>query len=172
MQCGAALLALAACCGPWIFQPAAAGEAPPAADNPVIEQRLIKISEELRCLVCQNESLAGSRADLALDLRREIRTLIARGDSDEAIRAFLVARYGDFILYRPPWKATTLLLWLGPLLLLAIGITLLFRQLRRRGRAQPAGEAADAELSGDERARLAKLLSGGDAADPGKAGPT
>lgn len=172
MQCGAALLALAACCGPWIMQPAAAGEAPPAADNPVIEQRLIKISEELRCLVCQNESLAGSRADLAMDLRREVRNLIARGDSDEAIKSFLVERYGDFILYRPPWKSTTLLLWLGPLLLLAIGLTLLYRQLRRRGGHRSADETLDAELNADERARLSQMLSTGNAPDSGKAGPT
>jgi cytochrome c-type biogenesis protein CcmH len=142
----------------WLATPAYPAEALPVAENPVIEQRLIDISSELRCLVCQNESLAGSRADLAMDLRREIRTMIARGDSDEAIKSYLVSRYGDFILYRPPWKATTLLLWLGPLLLLAIGLALLFRQLRRRAKTAPA-EAMDRELNEDERARLARLLA-------------
>ena len=155
----------------WLAGPASAAEALPVAENPVIEQRLIDIASELRCLVCQNESLAASRADLALDLRREIRTMIARGDSDEAIRAYLVARYGDFILYRPPWKATTLLLWMGPLLLLSLGLTLLFRQLRRRKSAASAGAAED-DLDSDERERLASLLAGEDPADKRGAPPS
>ncbi len=150
--------AVVAVCG-WLAVPAYPAEALPVSDNPVIEQRLIDISSELRCLVCQNESLAGSRADLAMDLRREIRTMIARGDSDESIKGYLVSRYGDFILYRPPWKATTLLLWLGPLLLLALGLTLLFRQLRRRANASFAG-MPEGELNSDERAHLASLLAG------------
>jgi len=143
----------------WLAVPAYPAEALPVAENIVTEQRLIDISSELRCLVCQNESLAGSRADLAMDLRREIRTMIARGDSDEAIKGYLVSRYGDFILYRPPWKATTLLLWLGPLLLLALGLTLLFRQLRRRANASSAG-MPEGELNSEERAHLASLLAG------------
>ena len=81
---------------------AIANEAAPLADDPVTEQRLISISEEMRCLVCQNESLAGSRSDLANDLRREIRVLIKEGKSDDQIRNFMVERYGDFVLYRPP----------------------------------------------------------------------
>ena len=93
-----------------------AGEAPLLAQDPVVEQRLLLISEELRCLVCQNESLAGSRADLAVDLRREIRTLITDGKSDQDIMDFMVSRYGDFVRYRPPFKPVTWLLWLGPLL--------------------------------------------------------
>jgi cytochrome c-type biogenesis protein CcmH len=139
--------------------PLRAAEAVPAADNPAVEQRLTAIAAELRCLVCQNESLAGSRADLAMDLRREIRTRIARGESDEAIKVFLVERYGDFILYRPPWKATTLLLWLGPVLLLVIGLTLLFRQLRRRASSAGPGISNDTELNEEERTRLAQLLA-------------
>jgi cytochrome c-type biogenesis protein CcmH len=139
--------------------PGFAREAVPVAEDPVIEQRLIDISGELRCLVCQNESLAASRAELALDLRREIRTLIARGDSDDAIRSFLTDRYGDFILYRPQFKRTTLLLWLGPVLLLLIGLALLFRQLRRRSRESKTFDQTDAELSHDERAALANLLT-------------
>jgi cytochrome c-type biogenesis protein CcmH len=109
-----------------------ANDAPPLADDPVTEQRLISISEEMRCLVCQNESLAGSRSDLANDLRREIRTLIKEGKSDEQIRAFMVERYGDFVLYRPPVKPITWLLWIGPFVILAIGIAFLMSYLRRR----------------------------------------
>ena len=84
-----------------------ARDAVPLADDPVTEQRLISISEEMRCLVCQNESLAGSRSDLANDLRREIRILISEGKSDDQIRSFMVERYGDFVLYRPPVKPVT-----------------------------------------------------------------
>jgi cytochrome c-type biogenesis protein CcmH len=109
-----------------------ANDATPLADDPVIEQRLINISEEMRCLVCQNESLAGSRSDLANDLRREIRILIKEGKSDEQIRTFMVERYGDFVLYRPPVKPITWLLWIGPFVILVIGITFLLSYLRRR----------------------------------------
>lgn len=144
---------------------AIAGEAQPVASDPVVETRLNKISEELRCLVCQNESLAASRADLAVDLRREIRARIAKGESDESIRDFLVARYGDFVLYRPPFKATTLLLWLGPAILALAGFLALFIHLRRRARgaAQNNAQALEpvlenAALSEAERARLRELL--------------
>ena len=136
-----------------------AAEAAPVAEDPVVEQRLIAIAAELRCLVCQNESLAGSRADLALDLRREIRGMIARGDSDDAIRTFLTERYGEFILYRPRFTTTTLLLWTGPALLLVIGLVILARQLRRRTRTAIPAEEAD--LSDEERARLAAALADG-----------
>lgn len=108
-----------------------ANEAAPLADDPVVEQRLITIAEELRCLVCQNESLAGSRSDLANDLRREVRTLIKSGKSDPEIREYLVSRYGDFVLYRPPFKPTTWLLWFGPLLLLIGAIWLLLTVIKR-----------------------------------------
>ncbi|MBE0473385.1 cytochrome c-type biogenesis protein [Rhodoferax sp.] len=108
-----------------------ANEATPLADDPVVEQRLITIAEELRCLVCQNESLAGSRADLANDLRREVRGLIKSGKSDPEIREYLVSRYGDFVLYRPPFKPTTWLLWFGPLLLLIGAIWLLLTAIKR-----------------------------------------
>ena len=110
---------------------ARANEAVPLAEDPVVEQRLIVIAEELRCLVCQNESLAGSRSDLANDLRREVRTLIKSGKSDAEIREFLVSRYGDFVLYRPPVKPTTWLLWFGPLLLLIGAIWALISIIRR-----------------------------------------
>ena len=109
-----------------------AKDAVPLAEDPVMEQRLISISEEMRCLVCQNESLAGSRSDLANDLRREIRTLIKEGKSDDQIRTFMVERYGDFVLYRPPVKPITWLLWIGPFVILVIGIAFLLSYLRRR----------------------------------------
>ncbi len=142
----------------------------PMTDDAAIEKRLHTISEELRCLVCQNESLAGSRADLAVDLRREIRTRIAGGESDQAIRNFLVERYGDFILYRPPWKLSTILLWLGPALLLFTGMALLARQLRRRRVEANTSTPADAELSPEEHTRLARLLAGDETtAPPGQA---
>ena len=111
--------------------PAYANEALPLAEDPVVEKRLIGISEELRCLVCQNESLAGSRADLALDLRREIRTLIKSGQSDAQIMEFMVTRYGDFVLYRPPVKPVTWLLWFGPFVLLVGAVIILVRMVRQ-----------------------------------------
>jgi len=116
---------------------AIANEAAPLADDPVTEQRLISISEEMRCLVCQNESLAGSRSDLANDLRREIRVLIKEGKSDDQIRNFMVERYGDFVLYRPPVKPLTWLLWIGPFVILGIGIAGLLTYLRRRNNSVP-----------------------------------
>lgn len=109
-----------------------AAEAVPLAEDPVVEQRLMAISEELRCLVCQNESLAGSRADLALDLRREIRTLIKAKKTDAEIMDFMVSRYGDFVRYRPPVKPMTWLLWFGPFILLIGALVVLVRMVRRR----------------------------------------
>jgi cytochrome c-type biogenesis protein CcmH len=110
---------------------AIAGEAQPNED-PQIEARMKALTEQLRCLVCQNETLAESRADLAEDLRREIRKEIRAGKSDPEIIAFLTQRYGDFILYNPPVKTTTYLLWFGPFVLLAVGIAVLFRYLGHR----------------------------------------
>jgi cytochrome c-type biogenesis protein CcmH len=109
-----------------------AEEARPLAEDPAMEQRLARLAQDLRCLVCQNESLAGSRADLAEDLRREIRALMRAGKSDEDVVAFLTERYGDYILYRPPLRTETWLLWFGPLLILMAGGTGLFVYLRRR----------------------------------------
>lgn len=124
---------------------AIANEAAPLADDPVTEQRLISISEEMRCLVCQNESLAGSRSDLANDLRREIRTLIKEGKSDDQIRSFMVERYGDFVLYRPPVKPVTWLLWIGPFVILLMGIAGLLTYLRRRNNSVPNVTLTDAD---------------------------
>jgi cytochrome c-type biogenesis protein CcmH len=132
---------------------ALAKEAVPLAEDPAVEQRMVKITEELRCLVCQNESLAGSQADLAKDLREEVRGLIRAGKSDEEVKEFLVSRYGDFVLYRPQVKPVTYLLWGGPFLLLILGIIALVRYLRRRNRQLP-----DTPLSAEERARIEALL--------------
>jgi cytochrome c-type biogenesis protein CcmH len=112
--------------------PALAGEAAPNAEDPVIEQRMIKLSENLRCLVCQNESLAGSRAELAEDLRREIRAQMKAGKSDREVLDYLTARYGDYVLYQPPFKPVTYLLWLGPLLFLLIGGGVWYAALKKR----------------------------------------
>ena len=130
-----------------------AKDAVPLADDPVTEQRLIAISEEMRCLVCQNESLAGSRSDLANDLRREIRILINEGKTDEQIRSFMVERYGDFVLYRPPVKPITWLLWIGPFVILLAGIIGLMVYLRRRNQSVPS-----ATLSEEDNRRVDALL--------------
>ncbi len=132
---------------------AAAKDAAPLAEYPAVEKRLITISEEMRCLVCQNESLAGSRADLAQDLRRELRGLIKEGKSDAEIKEFMVSRYGDFVLYRPQVKPLTYLLWIGPFVLLIIGIVVLITYLRRRSQ-----EVKDVPLSADEAKRAEALL--------------
>ena len=106
-----------------------------AKPDPAVEARLKNLAEELRCLVCQNQTIADSNAPLALDLRNQIRTQIAMGRSDEQIRAYMVERYGDFVLYRPPFKGTTAILWLGPFLLIAAG-TGIFAVIVRRRRAE------------------------------------
>lgn len=128
-------------------------EAAPAAEDPAVEQRMMALASELRCLVCQNQTIADSNAGLAIDLKNEVREKIKQGMSDREIIDFMVARYGDFVLYRPPFKATTLFLWLGPLLLLAAGFLVLFRKLARRR------TVTETELSGAERERAAKLLA-------------
>ena len=130
-----------------------ADEAMPLAEDPAVEQRLISISEEMRCLVCQNESLSGSRSELAQDLRREIRDLIKQGKTDAEIRTFMVDRYGDFVLYRPPVKPITWLLWIGPFVLMIAGIVALLMYLRRRNT-----QVAKTTLSDDENKRIDALL--------------
>lgn len=141
------------CCILMLAGVSVAKEAAPMAADLAVEKRLVEISQELRCLVCQNESLAGSHAELAQDLRREIRTLIGEGKTDKEIMDFMVARYGDFVRYRPPLKPTTVLLWVGPFVLLAGGLGALVAFLRRR-----AKEAAAPVLSDDEHRRAAALL--------------
>lgn len=130
-------------------------QAAPAAEDPALEQRVTALAEELRCLVCQNQTIAESNAPLAIDLKNQVREQMKQGTSDREILDFMVARYGDFVLYRPPFMASTLLLWLGPLLLLAAGLfTLFFNLARRRAPANEMGELSEAE-----HARAAKLLA-------------
>jgi cytochrome c-type biogenesis protein CcmH len=139
--------------------PAAADEAAPTLNDPVAAKREVELAKQLRCLVCQNETIADSRADLAKDLREKLREQIAAGKSDEQIIAFMTERYGDFVLYRPPLKATTVLLWAGPFLLLAVGVLIGWRVIRARARA-----ARPQPLSAAERERAERLLRGeGDA---------
>lgn len=114
-----------------------AKEAAPAANDPVLEARMLKLTAELRCLVCQNQTIADSHADLAVDLRNQVREMLRRGDSDRQILDYMTARYGDFVLYRPPVKATTAILWFGPGLLLVAGLATLVLVLRKRSRMAP-----------------------------------
>lgn len=156
----AAVLAMAG--GAFAAAPASAPhEAAPMAEDPAVEQRLIRISEDVRCLVCQNESLAGSRADLANDLRREIRKQIRDGRSDAEITEFLVSRYGDFVLYRPPVKPVTWVLWFGPFALVLGGVFFLVRFLRKRQRDNTADAAQP--LTDEERRQAQALLDATDA---------
>ena len=127
-------------------------DAAPAAEDPVLDKRVMALAEELRCLVCQNQTLADSNAELALDLRRQIREQLKAGASERQVIDYLVDRYGDFVLYRPPLKATTVLLWFGPFLLLALGALVLVRRIRRQRTETPA------PLSQAEHARAAELL--------------
>jgi cytochrome c-type biogenesis protein CcmH len=132
-----------------------AGEAAPAAADPALEARVMAVASELRCLVCQNQTLADSHAPLAVDLRNQIREKMQQGASEHDIVDYMVARYGDFVLYRPPFKATTVLLWAGPMLLMLAGLAaLFFRLARRRGESQP-------ELSDEQRTRAQAMLAGG-----------
>jgi len=117
-----------------IALPAGAKEAPSLASNPEIEARVMAIAVELRCLVCQNQTIADSHADLAVDLRRQIREMLERGQSEDQVRNYMTERYGDFVLYKPPFKPTTALLWAGPALLLVAALGTLFVILRRRQR--------------------------------------
>lgn len=132
---------------------ALAKDAQPAGEDPALEQRLTKLSQELRCLVCQNETLADSRADLAEDLRREIREQMRAGKSDKQIIAFLTDRYGQFILYRPRVTPTTYLLWFGPFVLLLAGLAVLFRYIKQRRDLIP-----ERPLTAEERRRAEELL--------------
>jgi len=130
-----------------------AKDAQPASDDPALEQRLTRLSQELRCLVCQNETLADSRADLAEDLRREIREQMRAGKSDKEIIDFLTARYGQFILYKPQVTPTTYLLWFGPFVLLLAGLAVLFRYIKQRRNLIP-----EKPLTAEERRRAEDLL--------------
>jgi cytochrome c-type biogenesis protein CcmH len=132
-----------------------AKEAAPEAADPALEARMVKITSELRCLVCQNQTIADSSAPLALDLRNQIRAQISQGRSDDQIRDYMVQRYGDFVLYKPPFKATTALLWVGPFALCALGIGLFVAIVRKRRRADRPETAA---LPETRRAEIERLL--------------
>jgi cytochrome c-type biogenesis protein CcmH len=134
---------------------AAAADAVPTETDPVKSARAVRLTSELRCLVCQNQTIADSNAELAVDLRRQVREQVSAGKSDQEIIDYMVDRYGDFVLYRPPMKGTTLLLWGGPVLLLAIGIGVIVVVLRGRARLPD-----EAPLSAEERARAEALLAG------------
>jgi cytochrome c-type biogenesis protein CcmH len=124
-----------------------------AKPDPAVEARLKNLAEELRCLVCQNQTIADSNAPLALDLRNQIRAQIAAGRSDDEIRAYMVDRYGAFVLYRPPFNAATAVLWLGPFLLIALGVGIIVVVTRRRGSREPAQP-----LAPKRREEIEKLL--------------
>jgi cytochrome c-type biogenesis protein CcmH len=128
-----------------------AAEAAPAAEDPALEARVNALSAQLRCLVCQNQTIADSNAGLAVDLKNQVRERLKQGESESQIVDFMVARYGDFVLYKPPFKVTTLLLWIGPLLLVLTGLALLYRRLRSRH--------PPSELSPADRERAARLLA-------------
>jgi cytochrome c-type biogenesis protein CcmH len=125
-----------------------------ADDSDPFAARMRTLGQELRCLVCQNQTIADSQSGLAEDLRREIHVQMEKGETDQQIIDYLVARYGDFVRYNPPVKAITLLLWFGPGLAMVLGLLFLVRALRRR-----AHEQADAPLNSDERAALTALLA-------------
>jgi cytochrome c-type biogenesis protein CcmH len=125
-----------------------------ANPDPAVERRLKDLGEELRCLVCQNQTIADSNAPLALDLRNQIRAQVKQGKTDDEIRRYMTDRYGDFVLYKPPFKATTALLWVGPFALVAAGVLVFFVVVRRRG-----GEAgAPAPLDAARRAELEAMV--------------
>ena len=136
---------------------AGANDAPPAAADPDLEKRVMALSEELRCLVCQNQTLADSHAELAVDLKNQVREQLASGKTEEQVVEYMVERYGDFVLYRPPVKGSTWLLWFGPFALLVGGVAALGWKLKQRGkaaaRADDAGSVSDADLK-----RAAALL--------------
>ena len=125
--------------------------APVFSEDANLEKRVTGLAHELRCLVCQNQTIAESNAPLAVDLRNQIREQLAKGASDQDVIDFMVARYGDFVLYRPPLKASTVLLWAGPFAFLLLGVFLLYRRVTRRSAPGP-------QLSEADRARAAKLL--------------
>jgi cytochrome c-type biogenesis protein CcmH len=130
-----------------------ATDAPTTAADPQLEQRVNRLSAELRCLVCQNQSLADSHADLAIDLKNQVREQLQAGLSEEDVIRYMTERYGDFVLYRPPLKATTALLWAGPLVVLLVGGFTMWRSLGRSGRPDDA-----APLAADDALRLQALL--------------
>lgn len=130
--------------------------APNLSDDPALEARMMVIAEELRCLVCQNETIAASHADLAVDLKNQIRIKLTQGQSQRQILDFMVERYGDFVLYRPPLKTTTVLLWLGPFVLLGMAVLMLVLNVRQR---RSASQSQLVTLSDADAAKARALLA-------------
>jgi cytochrome c-type biogenesis protein CcmH len=159
LACALALALSTAIAAIGVFGPPAllAKEAPEVGADPAAERHMMLLASELRCLQCQNQTLADSSAPLAVDLRQQIRELIAKGQTDEQIKAYLGARYGDFVFYRPPLQSNTLLLWFGPALVLVGGLIALFITLRRRQAMAEAG-AANGDLSEAEALHVRRLL--------------
>jgi cytochrome c-type biogenesis protein CcmH len=135
----------------WAQSPSARPAVPAPLEDPALDKRVAGLAHELRCLVCQNQSLAESNAPLAVDLRNQIREQLAKGASEREVREFMVARYGDFVLYKPPLKASTVALWAGPFVLLVVGALVLWRRLARR-------RAPETQLTEAQRSRAAQLL--------------
>ncbi|MFO1327754.1 MAG: cytochrome c-type biogenesis protein [Rubrivivax sp.] len=135
---------------------ARAGEAQNVAADPVLEARVNALAAELRCLVCQNQTIADSHADLAVDLKNQVREQLRSGRSEQQVIDYMTQRYGDFVLYRPPFKATTVLLWAGPALLLVVGVGVFWRSLRRTQEES----TAEPDISAAEAQRAAQILQG------------
>jgi len=142
------------------FIPSYAVDAPSAVTDPALEKRVMAIAEELRCLVCQNQTIADSHAELAIDLKNQVREMLRQGKSEQDVKQYMVERYGDFVLYRPQVKSITWLLWAGPFGLLLGGLAFLLFKLRQRNRKV---EAAGDGLTEEARQRAQRLL--GDAND-------
>ena len=136
---------------------ASAQEAKPLAADPEIEKRMQTLAKEFRCLVCQNETIADSQADLAQDLRAQIREQIRAGKSDKEIITYMPDRYGQFVLYRPPVTPTTYLLWFGPFVFLLAGLAVLFRYVKQRRELIP-----EPQLSEEQRRRVEAILKEGE----------
>jgi cytochrome c-type biogenesis protein CcmH len=145
------MLLLQVLLAPWVW----AKEAAPLAMDPELEKQVNSITSELRCLVCQNQTIADSHADLAIDLKNQVRGMVSKGKTKDQIVDYMVQRYGDFVRYRPPVKPTTYLLWGGPFILLVVGVFILVMNLRKR---RTLAGVNDEELSAEESARLAALL--------------
>lgn len=137
--------------------PATAKDAAPLAQDPALEKRVDAVSAELRCLVCQNQTIADSHAELAIDLKNQVREMLRAGNSNEEVVNYMVERYGDFVRYKPPMKPTTYLLWFGPALLIIVGLTVLFLTLRKRRQRV----AASAPLSAEDAKKVEDLLRTG-----------
>jgi cytochrome c-type biogenesis protein CcmH len=161
----AALMGLTLMGGALVVAPARAAEAQNRAADPELEKRTMAVSAELRCLVCQNQTIADSNAELAVDLRNQVREMLRSGKSQQDITEYMTARYGDFVLYRPPVKATTALLWFGPPLLLLLGALTLWRVLRNRSRL--SADQFEADLDSQFAAESGAATKTNTSAGPG-----